>query len=452
MNRRHFLIGAGALAAAGSPRVHAQTLSDVENSLRGSIPATDFGVRPDALDDQSAAFARMLETDGNMPIFLPPGTYTVSNILLPPRLRLTGIPGRTRILFGGDGRCLYALDGEDVALSGITVDGGNRLLSEDAVGLVDLRGIAKLVIDECEIVGSAGNGLAIERSGGRIERSTVAGAAEAGIYCVQSSGMRISGNTVSDCGNGGILVHRWEAGPDGTLVTENRVERIAARNGGTGQYGNGINLYRADNVIVANNHVTDCAFSAIRVNSASDIQIVSNNCARSGETGIYSEFAFQGAAISANVVDGAANGISMVNFDQGGRMAVCNGNIVRNLSRAGPYKADPPGFGVGINVEADSTVSANVIEDAPTFGMAIGWGPFMRNVVATGNVVRKVGTGIAVSVVEGVGAAVISDNIIQDAAAGGIVGYRWAEAVTGDLAEDGAEGFPNLTIRGNQVG
>jgi uncharacterized secreted repeat protein (TIGR03808 family) len=432
--------------------VHAQALSDLGTSLRGSIPATDFGVRPDALDDQSAAFARMLETAGNTPIFLPPGIYTVSNVLLPPRLRLTGVPGRTRILYGGDGRCLYALDGEDIALSGIIVDGANRPLSHDAVGLIDLRGIARLVIDDCEIVGSAGNGLAVERSGGRIERSMVTGAAEAGIYCVQSTGMRIAANTVSDCGNGGILVHRWETGPDGTLVTENRVERIAARNGGTGQYGNGINLYRADNVIVANNRVADCAFSAIRANSASDIQITSNNCAQSGETAIYSEFAFQGAVISANVVDGAANGISMVNFDQGGRMAVCNGNIIRNLSRTGPYKADPPGFGVGINVEADSTVSANVIENAPTFGMAIGWGPFMRNVVATGNVIRKAGTGIAVSVVEGTGAAVISDNVIQETQRGAIVGYRWAEAATGELAEDGAEAFPNLTIEGNQVG
>src|SRR5690606_22783810 len=130
----------------------------------------------------------------------------------------------------------------------------------------------------------------------------------------------------------------------------------------------------------------------------SDIQINSNNCTGSGETAIYSEFAFQGAVINANVVDGAANGISMVNFDKGGRMAVCSGNIVRNLSRSGPYAANPPGFGVGINVEADSTVTANVIEDAPVFGMAIGWGPFMRNVVATGNVIRKAGTGIAVSV------------------------------------------------------
>ncbi len=77
-------------------------------------------------------------------------------------------------------------------------------------------------------------------------------------------------------------------------------------------------------------------------------------CSRSGETAIYAEFAFEGAVVSGNIVDGAANGISIVNFDKGGRMAVCSGNVVRNLSTEGPYPADAPGFGVGITVEADT--------------------------------------------------------------------------------------------------
>ena len=55
-----------------------------------------------------------------------------------------------------------------------------------------------------------------------------------------------------------------------------------------------------------------------------------------------------------------------------------------------------------------------MVENAPLYGMKIGWGPYMRNVVATGNVIRKAGTGIAVTVVEGAGSAVISDNVIAD--------------------------------------
>ena len=58
-------------------------------------------------------------------------------------------------------------------------------------------------------------------------------------------------------------------------------------------------------------------------------QITGNNCARSGEVGIYSEFSFEGAMIANNIVDGAATGICVVNFNEGGRLAVVSGNIVR---------------------------------------------------------------------------------------------------------------------------
>src|SRR5690606_26544442 len=138
-------------------------------------------------------------------------------------------------------------------------------------------------------------------------------------------------------------------------------------------------------------------------------------------------------------------------FDEGGRLCTCSGNLVRNLSAAGPYDPGPHGFGWGISVQADSSVIGNVIEAAPLTGISIGWGPFMRNVVASGNVIRQAGTGIAVSVVEGTGSAVIAHNIIEGARNGAIVGYRWAEPVTGDLAAGGAARFQNLTIEGNQV-
>jgi uncharacterized secreted repeat protein (TIGR03808 family) len=421
--------------------------------MRGSVDAGDFGVRPGAPDDQSRAFGKMLQeaADRDAPIFLPAGTYVVSNLTLPKYVRLSGVPGASRIVYGGDGRLMVAEDAIHIELTGLVIDGANRWLGERTQGMLDFRRVAHAVIDNCRIVSSAKYGIAIERVSGRIERSIVSGAAEAGIYSVDATGLAISGNTVSDCANGGILVHRRQAGEDGTMVTGNRVERIAATRGGTGQYGNGINVFRADNVVVSGNVVSDCAFSAIRANGGSDIQISGNTCSRSGETAIYAEFAFEGAVVAGNIVDGAANGISIVNFDRGGRMAVCSGNIVRNLSAEGPYPADAPGFGVGITVEADTAVTGNMVESAPLYGMKIGWGPYMRNVVATGNVIRKAGTGIAVTVVEGAGPAVISDNVISNTARGAILGYRWSDAVTADMALNGNAGYAHLTVERNRV-
>lgn len=456
LQRRTFLLGASAgvsvaalPASAASPDLGGISTA----SIRGSINTAELGVLPGTYDDQSRTFARMLETaaDRDMPVFLPPGVYVISNLTLPRRVRLTGVPGASRIIYGGDGHLFHAEETDHLELTGLVIDGANRWLGEHAQGLVDVRRVASFAIDNCRIVGSGKNGIAMERVSGRIERSTITGAADAGIYSVEATGLQITGNTVTDCANGGILVHRWQIAEDGTIITGNRIERIGARNGGTGQFGNGINIFRAGNVMVSGNVVSDCAFSAIRANSASNIQVNGNNCLRSGETAVYAEFAFEGAVITANIVDGAANGISIVNFNNGGRMGVCSGNIVRNLSVEGPYPADPPGFGVGITVEADCSVTGNVVENAPRYGMHLGWGEFMRNVVATGNVIREVGEGIAVSVVEGTGAAVISDNIIAGAKRGAIVGHRWTEAVTGDLAETGAGGYRGLTVERNRV-
>lgn len=457
LNRRGFLFGTVGLGTGGLtlPAVaRATPLPGFETAaMRGAIDAAELGVRASTHDDQSKAFAAMLRTasDTDTPIFLPAGVYVVSNLTLPRRVRLSGVPGATRIVYGGDGHLVLGEDADRIELSGLIFDGANRWIGDHSQGLLDFRRIGELTIDNCHIVGAGKNGLALERVSGHVERCTVSGAAEAGIYSVEAGRLRISANTVSNCANGGILVHRWQTGDDGTIVTGNRVERILARNGGTGQFGNGINTFRANNVMIANNSVSDCAFSAIRANSSSNLQIIGNQAIRSGETAIYAEFAFEGAVISANIVDGAANGISVVNFNNGGRLGVCNGNIVRNLSATGPYTADPPGFGVGITVEADCAATGNVIENAPLFGMNIGWGEFMRNVVATGNVIRKAGTGIGVTVVAGAGSAVITDNVIDGAEKGGIVGFEWTKRVTGDLATEGIGAYSHLTVERNRV-
>jgi uncharacterized secreted repeat protein (TIGR03808 family) len=457
LNRRGFLTGTAGFAVAGLSlpnNLRAAGLAGIElTAMRGSISATDLGVRPGAFDDQSKAFAKMLReaAEGDIPVFLPAGTYVVSNLSLPRSVRLSGVPGATRIVYGGDGHLMTAEDASHIEMTGLVFDGANRWIGDHAQGLIDFRRVAHAAIDNCEIIGSGKNGVAFERVGGRIDRSTISGAAEAGLYSVEATGLSITGNTVSDCANGGILVHRWQAADDGTIVTGNRVERIAARSGGTGQFGNGINTFRANGAVVSGNVVADCAFSSIRANSSSNLQISGNTCTRSGETALYAEFAFEGAVINGNIVDGAANGISIVNFDQGGRAAVCSANLVRNLSTEGPYPADAPGFGVGISVEADTSVTGNMIENAPLYGIKIGWGPYMRNVVATGNVLGNARTGIAVTVVEGAGAAVISDNVISGSKDGAIVGHRWSEAVTGDMALEGSGGHSHLTVERNHV-
>lgn len=423
-----------------------------QTNLRGTYNATNEGLVPGAGDDQSQRLQSILNnaSASNRPVFLPPGRYKISNIKLPANTRLIGVPGATKIVYTGAGHCFMAESGDHIELSGLSFDGANQPIGKYAEALLRLSQCRHLVVEKCEIAGSSAIGLMVDRSSGSIQNNQISGAfGECGLLSLENSNMNISHNRVYDCANGGILVHRWNPGEDGSIVANNQIWRISARSGGTGQWGNGINVYKAHSVQINSNQTADCEFSGIRSNGGSNVQILGNNCRRSGETAIYSEFEFEGAIITSNIVDGCARGISIVNFLQGGRIGVCANNIVRNCNL--PISYEPGAKGGGISVEAETTVTGNVVENSPDFGILLGYGPYLRNVIAANNVVRGSKISVYVSVVEGCKSTTIKNNIFANFTQGAIVGFRWEEAVTGDLATNSAAGYKFLNISGNQL-
>jgi uncharacterized secreted repeat protein (TIGR03808 family) len=447
LDRRRFL--AIATAAIALPATPAKT---APLSVPG-LDASQLGVRPGSPDDQTRALQRAIDqaARAEVPLALPAGTYRTGELMLPAGTRLAGVRGATRLVFG-EGRSLLAANGADrITLSGLVLDGRGRPLPAGR-GLVHLGNGNGVRIEHCEFLASGGDGLVLEQVGGEVTGNTIAGTAEAALRSLDARGLAISGNTVRGAGNNGILVWRSQAGDDGTLVVDNRIESVTARAGGSGQNGNAINVFRADNVIVRGNRIDAAAFSAVRGNGAANLQVTNNTCTRIGEVALYVEFGFDGALVANNIIDGAALGIVATNFNRGGRLVVVQGNLVRNLVPRRPPGTDPgDAAGIGIAVEADAAVTGNVVEGAPTAGLALGFGPHLRDVSATGNVVRNSAIGIAVSVAPGAGTAVIADNLISGATAGAIVGMAWTKPVTGDLANDGAGRFAQLSISGNRV-
>jgi uncharacterized secreted repeat protein (TIGR03808 family) len=287
---------------------------------------------------------------------------------------------------------------------------------------------------------------------GEVRGNLFANLFDVGLFSLDARGLLIADNTVRGCGNNGIQVWRSQTGDDGTRIVGNRVEDITALDGGSGQNGNAINVFRAANVTVSDNRIRNSAFSAVRGNAASNLQVIGNACFASGEVAIYAEFGFEGAVIAHNTVDGAAIGVAVTNFNEGGRMAVVQGNVIRRLVPQRPAGTDPnDDAGIGIGVEADTAVTGNIIEGAPTAGIALGWGHYLRDVTVTGNIVRSSNVGISVSVSRGAGAAVIADNLIADSKGGAIVGMELKRRVTGDLAKEGAGRYAQLAISGNRV-
>ena len=284
-------------------------------------------------------------------------------------------------------------------------------------------------IADCEITGSGGNGIWFEQVSGDISGNIFTKIATTAVVSFDALGLIVSRNTIIGTNDNGIEILRTAIGDDGTLVLDNRIEDIKAGPGGSGQYGNAINAFRAGNVIVRGNRIRNCDYSAVRGNSASNIQITGNSVSNVREVALYSEFAFEGAVIANNTVDGAALGVSVCNFNEGGRIAVVQGNIIRNLLPKRPIGTAPDDdAGIGIYVEADTSVTGNVIENAPSFGIIAGWGKYLRDVAITGNVIRNAFVGVGVSVMPGAGTALVNNNMISETPRGAVVGLDHARA------------------------
>ncbi len=377
---------------------------------------------------------------------LPPGVTLATTLRLPPGAHLAG-ERSSRLVLVGAGPLLVADRADTITLDSLTLDGGG---SGSIKALAQFTDIRNLRVSDCTLERSSGAGLWLEQSGGRISGCRARELRTTGIFANDSTGLSIEGNVVEACGDNGIQVFRSSKGDDGTVIQGNRVSNIRADSGGSGQYGNGISVFRAGGVIIEGNVLRRCAYTAVRNNGGSNVSIINNNCAQLGETALYSEFAFDGTVFANNVVDGAMTGISVANFaEHNGHLASVTGNVLRNLLRKPHPSTRQVEGGIGISCEADVAVSGNTIERAQYAGLSLGWGPYLRDVAATGNVIRDAPTGIMVSVAPGAGAALVSGNMISGASKGAVVGMAWDKVMTGDLTREAPP--RQVVVSGNLV-
>jgi uncharacterized secreted repeat protein (TIGR03808 family) len=447
LGRRQLLVaglgagfGAGLTATAG-PRAASARETETPQAF------STYGIAPaDGVIDQTATLQVAADEAARtgVPLFLPAGTYATGRLSLKSGTHIEGVPGLTILRYATGGAILDTEGTDNVRLTGLVLDGGGQALEPDGA-LLTATEAAHLDIADCRFLGASENGIVLRRVAGRIANCEIGDIAHAALFSEDARGLEIAHNHVRDCGNNGILVWRSALGEDSTLVTGNRIERIAAKSGGSGQNGNGINIFRAGSVLVNANRIADCAFSAIRANSGSNCQMIANSCTRLGEVALYAEYTYEGVIIANNIVDAAAMGISVTNFNEGGRLAVVQGNVIRNLF----LRKDADTRGIGIGVEADSVVSDNVIEGAPAYGILIGWGDFLRDVSVSDNVIRKSHIGIGVSVSPSAGTALITDNLITGTKDGAIRAMDGPKAIGPDLAKQSAEAYGNLAVYAN---
>src|SRR6202171_1735879 len=452
VNRRH-LIGVSAAGVAGALAMSPDGARAAPLSSTLGRDVTPYGVRPGSPDDQTKALQRAIDeaARAQVPLALPPGVYRTGMLRLQSGTQLVGVRGATKLVFNGGASMLQGEGAGSVGLTNITLDGGGIPLPTRR-GLVHCIGARDIRIADCEIIGSGGNGIWLENVSGDISGNIITGTATTAILSFDAEGLLVSRNTIVGTNDNGIEILRTAIGDDGTQVLDNRIEDIKAGPGGSGQYGNAINAYRAGNVIVRGNRIRNCDYSAVRGNSASNIQITGNSITDVREVALYSEFSFEGAVIANNTVDGAALGVAVCNFNEGGRIAVVQGNIIRNLLAKRPIGTAPDDDGgIGIYVAGGTFVTGNVIENAPAFGIMAGWGKYLRDIVISGNVIRNAFVGVGVSVVSGAGTALINNNMISETPRGAVVGLDHARPVTPDLSIEGAQRFAQVVVGTNAV-
>ncbi|MGN6684635.1 MAG: TIGR03808 family TAT-translocated repetitive protein [Devosia sp.] len=411
----------------------------------------DFGLDPNDQSDQSSKLQAAFDaaaSDGRL-LLLPGGHagFAVSRLNIPSGLHVIGL--QTILTTPGDAR-LAAISGAfSATIEGIVFQANAPETAAGVNGLIEIENSSGISFRKCGFLNAAGNGIAANDSALSIEGCDFEGATAAAIHSQNGRNVIIRGNRISSADNAGIRIWRDDPGPDGSIITGNQISKIDWTDGGNGQNGNGVSIYRADEVIVADNRISDCAFSAVRINTGKNCQIRGNVCIGSGEVAIFSEFAFSGSVIADNIIDGAAQGISITNLDQGGHLATCTGNIVRNIA---PRSANNPDTQpVGIYAEADTVVSGNTVDTVPGAGIVAGFGPYVRNLVVADNLVTNAMIGIAVSVVQqqSPGPVRVSGNLVSGAQQG-IVGMEWDKVVSQDLTKEAGR-YPNVTVDGNTV-
>lgn len=400
-----------------------------------------FGAEPVALmegADVTADLEQLLARNPGGSVQLPAGRFRIAGLNLPSGTRLVGM-GPATVLEG-----YLSIEGaEDVTLAELTLRGAS---GGSSGSLISVSGSANLRLDGL-VLRDGGIGLDAYASSGMVTNCRFHHFADAAVHSLDGLGLTISGCAIENCGNAGIRIWRSSPGLDGSIIIANRFADIDWRDGGNGQNGNGVNVFRADGVIVSDNQFDRCAFTAVRLNAATSTIVRGNSCRASGEVAIFSEFEFSGSVIADNLIDGAAAGISMTNLDSGGHLASCTGNIVRNLYARSDVNPDTTPYGIA--AEADAIISGNAVSVVPGIGIAAGYGPFLRNVAIVGNVVSDCEIGIGVSIAPGAGAVHLADNLISRSKLA-IAGLAWDEVVERDLV-DGAH-FPHVSVANNRVG
>ncbi len=356
-----------------------------------------------------------------LPLYLLPGTYpsTQLSITSGNPLVLSAEKGTATIQFsGGSDNLFFIQNVSDCKLQGLLINGNNATFTNPGqlTALVNIQGsgVAACIISDCTIYNSTHCGISCSGNAYTSMINNLIYSCDAGIWSIDGT-VYINKNTVQYCNNNGILVQASTAtNVNGSEVSSNYISDISNASGGSGQYGNGINVFRAGGVKILNNTIYRCNYTSIRINIAGNCQVIGNHCSvASGDVAIYFEApgpggggtTLIGGIFANNIVDTATTGISIANsglYDDGvTRRITISGNQVTNVTS------------YGIQVEGSCDVVGNIVETA-SIGIVLGTNDATKDLVASGNYVTSCNMGIGYSANAAAKNILVSSNLVTN--------------------------------------
>jgi uncharacterized secreted repeat protein (TIGR03808 family) len=408
----------------------------------GATSVFAAAARPAIADDQTRILQARIDAAqaGNGELALEAGVYPVASLNVTAPIVITGMPGKTILQGLTSGPILSVNTTTNVTISGVVFDSTAiaPTTTENLETTYQLLAYqcTDILVEKCIFRNAKTSGAGFDACTGRVlgnqfhEVGQIAlrvGRFFGGYTPDKSRGMEISGNHLHDLGNGGIYVfHNGETSDeDGTIVTNNHIETVASGSG-NGQYGNAIDVYNANNVIVANNRIAGCDYSGVRVVSSKHCQVIGNNISRTADCAIFVEFAFESVVVSNNVVEDVNLGIQLSGGGNvQGYVAVCANNIVRNVNRVGTNPQASNFIGIDIASVATNCIG-NVVENVganehgPGIGiLVIDWSASHFHQVQS-NIIKDAACGIGLVLGEGAAKVNVSGNTIIAATAANI--------------------------------
>jgi uncharacterized secreted repeat protein (TIGR03808 family) len=383
------------------------------------------------------------------PVFVLPCVIETAAVTLSPvaggnRIEVAAEPGTVVWSLNAPARHLLRVQSgmAETTFRGLVFDGNRQALTEASIvaGLVRLDG-AGYLIDDCEVRNSAKCGIAMSNEAHGTVRACRIHACDVGVWSLDSQSV-IENCRIARCANNGVAIWRSSVAADNSTVSGNHIEDIDNVSVGTGQYGNGVSVFRAGNVEVLSNDVSRCRFSGIRVNGGSHAQITANTCSDIREVAIFVESPNAGidtadVVVANNTIRKAGLGISVVNaglFSDGvTRRVVVRGNHIENVTfnaiAEGGY-VPPQTLGIGIVCETETQVIDNFIDNTAGAGIVLGTNAAAHKLLASRNIVRHSPLSIGFSADPAAAELAIDDNLA--------FGYRDASPQSPDYPLSGA--------------